>query len=488
MKIILFALTAFISLSILPLINITHNSGVSNKIDDLYKLDIVEGYFNQLIYQFGISTRPKQVIVGKENWLFLGNQYSKTISETINGGSSDTFIEKSNNVFNAQNAWDAWYKEHNVKEFKIIIGPNKSTIYPEFYPKWALPLDGNDKLKTFLLKDSDIYINVLDPINNSKGDLDLYFRTDTHWNKYGAAVAFKELMRYLKNSDDTLHTLKADSFITSDVKPRLGGDLSSFLKMQSIEHDVSPETYLTGSNKIEHLIINYRTNELLYKGSKPVGNMHDVLLIKTPLALNNRKVLWFSDSFGDSMGYYMTAMYSDVLKTHHIIFNKPEVVAELVKEWKPDLVFITTVERDAFGYNFSTYPPSTVGNVRQVHNTSKLVEYKFNNIKVDEGFKYVDGKDPWVWYKVMKENKKNTSIQFNFSCLSSQEIPLQVFWAGNNGLFSEKNSVRIKVNNGFSNIKIPKITSFNEVRNLRVDIDKGVKCNGFKLSDVELVS
>lgn len=67
----LFFLVSLTLISILPTINLINSGmagafGLDNKIKSLYSIDIIEGYYNKVLFDFGISNNPNQVVVGSD--------------------------------------------------------------------------------------------------------------------------------------------------------------------------------------------------------------------------------------------------------------------------------------------------------------------------------------------------------------------------------------------------------------------------------------
>lgn len=92
-------------ISVLPIVNIIklgipENDGIEEKIEKLYFIDFVEGYLNNILYCFGISSNSTQVIIGRNGWLFLGDEYANNITEFREG--SDTKKDISNKIIDAQ--------------------------------------------------------------------------------------------------------------------------------------------------------------------------------------------------------------------------------------------------------------------------------------------------------------------------------------------------------------------------------------------------
>ena len=51
----------------------------------LYNFDFASALLSRFFYPHGISTNPDQVFIGKDDWLYLGEQYDNTISRNVIG-------------------------------------------------------------------------------------------------------------------------------------------------------------------------------------------------------------------------------------------------------------------------------------------------------------------------------------------------------------------------------------------------------------------
>ncbi|MFZ4215766.1 hypothetical protein ACOZB2_30905, partial [Pantoea endophytica] len=83
----------------------------------------------------------------------------------------------------------------------------------------------------------------------------------------------------------------------------------------------------------------------------PIDSPQENLLIKSPNALNNKKVVWLRDSFGTAMSRLMAVTFSETLQIHHARVT-PEKIKEIILNYKPDYVIVTVVERDSMGKVF----------------------------------------------------------------------------------------------------------------------------------------
>lgn len=344
----------FLGLSILPLLNISFEKVNLSKLESvkpLYNIDLLEGVYNHFLLSIGISSNPDKVVLGSEGWMFLGDKYNKTITYNRNGSRSQGIKKSSKQVINAQTQWDYAFKQLGVKQYSVMIGPNKSTVYAKFMPLWA---QSKTSSISQYLYGSELYIDSRQDLIQESAKHPVYRKTDTHWTTYGAGVAFNNYMQTLANTGVKLPPKSWGEIVS--VKSSDGGDLARFLKVDESYHDIGVKTQVSNLN-LQHKIYDVNKRKLVYKGTKSLhGKMSRLSLIKTEKALNNKKLLWLSDSFGDSLAPYITATFSDVMKQHWSKLVGKEELLTLVKNWQPDYVLITTVERTSLSKHFKKHP------------------------------------------------------------------------------------------------------------------------------------
>ncbi|ELY2620681.1 hypothetical protein ACN5L3_000827 [Cronobacter malonaticus] len=359
-KTITFICALIIGLVVLPFLNIIYNPDVIStknlraRITSLYNMDIVETGVGYICYQFGLSISPDQVYVGKDGWLFLGENYSSPITTKllgVNESNKATIKKIASNVA----SWNSFFRSHGVKDFKIIVGPDKETIYPELAPNWLKQSEGQI-LRELIKSDPDIYIDAFSQIGKAKhlSEIPLYFKTDTHWNLYGGAIAFNALADRLRL--DVPGIKLEDRYHTSDffLKKKEGGDLSRFLKISHLISDDEVEVRRQSLTSLKVTSVDYKTGRIITSGGfEPIEAPRSLTVYGTARALNNYKVLWLRDSFGTAMSPYMVRTFGNILQVHYGRITPPEI-KRLVMNYKPDFVFITGVERDSLGKFFYT--------------------------------------------------------------------------------------------------------------------------------------
>ena len=133
---------------------------------------------------------------GRENWLFLGDSYGLGVSKLC----GDVFLAP-----DALKRQTVRYKKMDEAaravgaEFAIFIGPNKSSVYPEYLPPVIIPAP--ERFVTPLVASlQQKGLKVYDPTDHLKRRKDkglFYYRAGTHWNALGAYEAFAGFLDYM---------------------------------------------------------------------------------------------------------------------------------------------------------------------------------------------------------------------------------------------------------------------------------------------------
>lgn len=140
------------------------------------------------------TTPLAKVVVGRGGWLYHNGDDEPNLRdysglEPFTEADLDT-IEKS-----LAATRDALRRRGVV--FAFLVAPDKHTLYPEHLPERIRALAGTtrlDQLADRLSRRPDIlFVDVRRALLEEKARHPLYFRTDTHWNSYGAHLAARQL-------------------------------------------------------------------------------------------------------------------------------------------------------------------------------------------------------------------------------------------------------------------------------------------------------
>ena len=118
----------------------------------------------------------------------------------------------------------------------MVIVPNKSTIYSEYMPDTIRKFRDTTRLDQFMehmRRHSRVSVlDLREALFKAKSNHPLYWKTDSHWNSYGAYIGYTEIMRRLCAQ---LPGLKPVSIRGDEVRIEpspTGGDLAQMLFLQ----------------------------------------------------------------------------------------------------------------------------------------------------------------------------------------------------------------------------------------------------------------
>ncbi|MXS85881.1 hypothetical protein ABO04_08170 [Nitrosomonas sp. HPC101] len=464
----------------------------------LYNMDFISEWIARLLYPLGISTDPEQVIIGHEDWLFLGDQYEQTRTIDRRPPSRADFV-LAKDISKATEAWSAYLSSKGVAVFKIMISPNKGTIYPEYLPNWAKPHTPNATDALLSETGTEHYVDLRSSLLAAKinQQAPLYYKTDTHWNALGAAIAFQAFAQQLKETAPEIQWPSQNAYKLKHIDPRGGGDLANFLRLTKQLSDSEPIIYASDL-PIQTTQLDFDTKQIIYRGGNPrIQPSLKPVLIQSDGALNKKKVLWLRDSFGIAISPLISATFSEVLQLHWSEALRPNGrFADLVEKFKPDYVFLTVVERTARAPWFAAYPPPTLipmkNGFKQTQSTIAVASNHLLSDHLNHKFR-INGNDPFIDF-ALSNNINSSDVRYlniDLTCDdNSSSVPVQLFWLGDErSSFDEENSTRFPLLTGKYLIDlrtIPKWSSTAVIRRIRLDIDAQNFCISFNLNSLSL--
>jgi len=121
------------------------------------------------------------VILGKDGWLYYG-----PTADSYAGLSALTEREVfavSRNLFLMQQ-----YCRSQGKEFAFLVAPNKNSLYPQYMPELGVQAAQPDGIRV-LRQLEMLQVQTVDIYGAFAKEPILYYKTDSHWNPRGAALA-----------------------------------------------------------------------------------------------------------------------------------------------------------------------------------------------------------------------------------------------------------------------------------------------------------
>lgn len=178
----------------------------------------------------------KDVLIGEDGWLFYAAHGDGADIEDFLGR-LPVNVGVIRARLGALSARRDRLAAHGVT-YLLVVPPNKQTVYPE-----KVPLRRGGTTTTQLdrfaaaVPPSFPFLDLRAAFARGRERRELYYRTDTHWNKYGAFLGFQEVMLSLAALRPGVPTFSDDD-ITFVESPRAGGDLATMLAMDDVWRDI----------------------------------------------------------------------------------------------------------------------------------------------------------------------------------------------------------------------------------------------------------
>lgn len=299
-----------------------------------YREVLTKVYF-QITNKLNGTSSIDDVTIGQDGWLFLGGirpgpqKHKDPMGDAMNVNlfSDDNLQAAAQSIQATKN----WLSAKGI-EYVYIIAPNKHTIYFEQLPSYITKKNehsATDQLVSYLKKYTDVNVVDLRPaLFDEKKKHPVYFKTDSHWNQYGANRAQFEIMKNI----EARFPGKITPFMLDDEQFKLsssaGGDLVSLAKTENVKED-NPEPIFDG--------------QCVPTNTKGVLKEHET---ETYTALCDTKKLnavIFRDSF-------FSALYPYISRQFHrstYIWEKMNyaTLVKYVEQEQPDIVIDEVVER-----------------------------------------------------------------------------------------------------------------------------------------------
>lgn len=267
---------------------------------------------------------------GKSDWLFLGNAYDKTVAKTTLG-----IIPTAEQINSVNSLFDMVSKvgeKHGIKTV-LIVGPNKSTIYPEYLPESVTPSKERyssffiEKLKS--INNLVVYDPTSDLLKSKYSEGALYWMTDTHWNFKGAFLTYSGFSRLVNEP------IPEVSFKQGSVH---SGDLIGISKLSDFP--------LHSSDNWDVVWKENPTWKLVEIPNEKNTSFGSIQISVNDNPLSNKYVWVVGDSFTGALKQYFNATYKEVRYHGHWSDKLANLAEDLEKaERKPDMVVIVRVER-----------------------------------------------------------------------------------------------------------------------------------------------
>ncbi len=275
---------------------------------------IMDNIFNQ--------SPSERALIGKDGWLYFDNYNSLADAE------GKIFYDQkvlANGVKALIQNWQT-LKKNNI-DYVLVIAADKSTIYPEFLPDYIKSKPDNKRLDQFLseLKKQSPNFPIIDLRAvilqaKAKEPQEIYYKTDTHWNRIGAYYGYLEVINFLAKNHSNLKARSKDQFLFQNGEIK-SGDIADIMNLKldyDFEYDLIPKSPFNYSR------IEPKSDQRFHKPTF-FTNINKTLPI----------LFSYKDSFSDNMMYFLADNFS---KSYFVNEFPCQIDLRTIKDYRANIV------------------------------------------------------------------------------------------------------------------------------------------------------
>ncbi len=263
------------------------------------------------------QTGNDQVIVGEDGFLYFNDTLDSFLRE------NPLTDEEISSIGDALSNLTAYAAEHGA-HLLFVCAPNKNTVYPEYMPARYRAVTSNamsdlDRLHAYLDAETNVdFLDLRPVLTGAKEEHLLYHKRDSHWNGYGAHIAYEAIMEHLSLPTPDFSVLERSDITTHE------GDLDRLLYPGTVKYD-------------DNTVYNYEGQYIYTSAFSTEMDM----TITTRSAGDAGTLLCFRDSFASALLGDLAISFSQMQMERAIPYR-----LDLLETWTADVVIIEIVERN----------------------------------------------------------------------------------------------------------------------------------------------
>lgn len=271
----------------------------------------------------------KSVILGQEGWLFFNDEMDMEDWLNVTDYSQEE-LDNAVHIFTERGKWLA----RQGAAMLVVIAPNKPTIYGEYLPKSYYKLGKSPRLDQLAAAFTNAGIPFLDlrpTLEKAKAQRRAYWKTDTHWNDWGALMGCSAIIEALRPRFPAMPPLDPKAYEVREFIAT-GGDLSAQMLLENrlTERFIQMAPRFTPTAK-DGPLLGY---------PNPATRPGRPLIVKVTGDSSLPKAVFFRDSFSTAAVPFLAERFSRSVYVWDHRFHPYIVQAE-----KPDVVIFEAVER-----------------------------------------------------------------------------------------------------------------------------------------------
>lgn len=274
-----------------------------------------------------------QTLVGKDGWM----EYTSSRNMDDFQNSMNLPAGYSNNIQKKLQALYDVLRKRNIT-LVVVVAPNKATIYPDKLPDEIKKVGEKSQLDllvtTMQQQGPSVLVDLRPALIQARQERQIYYKTDTHWNAFGAYVAYSEIMKKLAEAHPELAPRKINQFKIKENKPIVFG-ITRLIGATFIKEPLYSITPSSGKDNLKWVVYNSTDNypmSISYSQEK-----------------NLPRGLIYIDSFGVPLVPLIAPHFSQATFIHRLSSSTDAISFKQIEVSKPDIVVLEIVERSLPG-------------------------------------------------------------------------------------------------------------------------------------------
>lgn len=285
--------------------------------------------FNQSKLTLGDRVFP-QVVIGKDGWMeYSGEGYLDDFQSA-----APISAEKLSRTRQKINRLYQQLRDRNIT-LLIVIAPNKATIYPDKLPDEIQKINQRSYLDAFtdeLQKNGPpVLLDLRPALLNGRKKQDVYYRTNTHWNAYGAFIAYTQIIQTLSKKIPLSEPYKITAF--SKHSGLYVYDISRLIGMYNIKEKGTELTL---------------KNNPIQWGKELNQDKIVPMQVATTAQETAPDLLIYSDSFGNGLRNFLPLHFHTTTYIQNSSTDLGVISFEKIDAIKPNVIIIEFVERSLY--------------------------------------------------------------------------------------------------------------------------------------------
>lgn len=319
---------------------------------EMYFSDLVNWFNDRLFFKISANVKLYPVFSNLfKDFNFSSSQFSvKGINGWIFAGDKSSYVysQHSKKILFQKGILDKKLRELSLirNSFKgkmfFVVGPDKHGIYSEFMDP---NINNPGKYRFFDSYRNLLNVNGISVIDNYSAIIQakdpdykvaLYYGDDTHWNRYGAYIAFKNVLKAIDpNAKQISYNFKFSNHLNGDLIRNIKNTKRDVLDNAEIINPLDQQIDIEDifSGEVKKITFNVNIPQSL--NSRYVNDN----------AVSDKKVFVISDSYGVAFVPYIVEHFRYVTHMNRRLRDLNVILQEIRKD-DPDMLIYLNVERE----------------------------------------------------------------------------------------------------------------------------------------------